>query len=119
MQSAASKREPAPQRFRFYADGAEVRVIRTRTGYALVALLALALGSGCVPISLNNAGTQNHYQILTAGHTGCVPAENQLSNLNIQGDGDGTWNAVCQGKTYLCSVTGQGHEVVSCAPAVR
>lgn len=94
-------------------------MIRPRLAYALVALLALPLVSGCIPITLNNPGTRSHYQMLTAGHTGCVPDENQLSNLNIQGSGDGTWNAVCQGKTYLCSVTGQETEIVSCAPAAK
>jgi hypothetical protein len=92
-------------------------VIRPNAACALGALLALPLASGCVPVSLNNSGTQSHYQILTAGHTGCVPEENQLSNLVIRGNGDGTWNAVCNGKTYLCSVTGQEHETASCAPA--
>jgi putative lipase involved disintegration of autophagic bodies len=95
----------------------EVTVNRLHALNALVTTLAL-LASGCA-ITLNNPGTQSHYQILTSGHTGCVPDENQLSNLNIQHNGDGTWNAECKNKTYLCSVTGQEQEVVSCAPAAN
>lgn len=87
--------------------------------YALTVLLSLSLVSGCIPITLDNPGTQTHYQILTSGHTGCEPKDNQLSNLRIQGDGDGTWNATCKGTAYLCSVTGQKTESVSCAPVAR
>jgi putative lipase involved disintegration of autophagic bodies len=93
-------------------------MFRPQASIALVALLALSQVSGCA-VSLSNPGTQSHYQILTAGHTGCVPQDNVLSNLNIQHNGDGTWNAACQGKRYLCSVTGQEREVVSCAPVAQ
>ena len=87
--------------------------------YALIFLSPLMLASGCTPITLSNPGSQTHYQILTAGHTGCEPEDNQLSNLHIQGTGDGTWNATCKGMAYLCSITGQKVEVVSCAPVAR
>jgi hypothetical protein len=90
-------------------------VIRIREAGIVVTMTAIILASGCVPISANDPGSRNHYQILTAGHTGCQPNENLLTNLSIQPDGDGTWNATCKTKVYLCSVTGQKSEIVSCA----
>jgi hypothetical protein len=96
----------------------EVTVNRCRALNTLGALSALALVTGCAP-TLTNSGTQSHYQILTAGHTGCVPEENQLSNLDVRPNGDGTWNAECKNKTYLCSVTGQQQELVACAPVAK
>jgi hypothetical protein len=93
-------------------------VNRIRVLNALGALSGVVLVSGCA-ITLTNPGTQSHYQTLTAGHTGCVPAENQLSNLSIRGDGEGTWNAQCKNQAYLCSVTGQKEEIVSCAPVAK
>jgi hypothetical protein len=37
-----------------------------------------------------------------AGYTGCLPAENQISNVHDD-LGGATWNATCKGKVFLCS----------------
>ncbi len=59
-------------------------------------------------------------QIVSAGHTGCVPAANQISAVHLGLDGSGTWQATCAGKTYLCSafLGVNSSESYSCAPAV-
>jgi hypothetical protein len=36
-------------------------------------------------------------KLVSAGHTGCLPDENELSNLKANPDGSGTWNATCHG----------------------
>ena len=58
-------------------------------------------------------------QMVSAGHTGCLPAENTISNADLNyGSGSGTWNATCRGKTYLCAAftPAGGSQTYSCAP---
>ena len=59
----------------------------------------------------------------SAGYTGCLPNDNQISNLtDIDGVGSKTWNATCKGKVYLCSTVAGGplwQGSYSCAPAIQ
>jgi hypothetical protein len=60
-------------------------------------------------------------QMVSAGHTGCLPEENQISNVKMNLDGSGTWNATCKARVYLCSAF-QGvsnSESYSCAPVAQ
>jgi hypothetical protein len=59
--------------------------------------------SGCAAVFVKNA------QQASAGHTGCVPEENEITNVTNM-----TWNATCKGTVYLCSMSGKS---VSCALA--
>lgn len=92
-----------------------------RSVIASTALLVLVVAevSGC--ISVNSPGLQEHLKTVSAGHTGCAPEDNVISNINAKRDGSGTWNATCRGKTYLCSaVATVGHsEAYSCAPVAQ
>jgi hypothetical protein len=83
----------------------------------LVVVLVMA---GCASIA-NSPIIVNKLKIVSAGHTGCVPDENEISNVNSHPDGSGTWNATCKGKLYLCSaVAAVGNsESYSCAPVAR
>jgi len=74
--------------------------------FATLAAMGGGLG-GCA------AAARAEMQTISAGHTGCVPADNQLSNVNV----GGTWNATCKGKTYLCSASGASS--YSCAPVAE
>lgn len=61
---------------------------------------------------------------VSAGHTGCLPDDNELSNVNANPDGSGIWNATCKGQVYLCTavsaVAGTGiSESYSCAPVAK
>ena len=78
----------------------------------LVAFAAGACGYASVTDKLKTA---------SAGHTGCVPEENDLSNVVAKPDGSGTWNATCKGKTYLCSAisTINDSQSVHCAPVAQ
>jgi hypothetical protein len=62
-------------------------------------------------------------KLVSAGHTGCLTDENDVSNVNANPNGSGTWNTTCKGKVYLRSVgavAGDGVlESYSCAPAVK
>ena len=70
-------------------------------GIALL-VAAIAVVSGCSAMA-NMPVIQEKLKIVSAGYTGCMPEENELSNLAFRPDGSGTWNASCKGKTYLCS----------------
>ena len=88
---------------------------------ARAALLVVVIAeiSGCV--SVNSPVVQEHLKTVSAGHTGCAPEDNVISNVNAKRDGSGTWNATCKGKIYLCSaVATVGHsESYSCAPVAQ
>jgi hypothetical protein len=77
--------------------------------------------SGCVPLSPDTPLVIHELQMVSAGHTGCLPAENEISQNNYNLNGSGTWNATCKGKVYLCSAVSLsgGGLFFSCAPAAR
>ena len=77
--------------------------------------------SGCTVIA-NSPMVARQMKIVSAGHTGCLPDDNELSNVSLSGDGSGLWNATCKGKVYLCSAVGSGgsnSESFSCAPVAQ
>jgi hypothetical protein len=83
----------------------------------LVLPLAVVLlgAAGCT--SLSSPMAQDQLRMISAGHTGCMPEENVLTNVVARGS-DATWNATCKGKTYLCSAVaaGSNSSSFSCAP---
>ena len=83
-------------------------------------LTIVAVATGCVSLVANSSLFKEHLQLVSAGYTGCLPADNELSNVTTHANGDGLWNATCKGKTYLCTAAGSvgGSESFSCAPAV-
>lgn len=56
--------------------------------------------------------------MISAGHTGCAPEANEISNTRLSSAGNGTWNVACERKTYLCSATFfvDACPVYSCTP---
>jgi hypothetical protein len=92
----------------------------TPYGFQAILLAAVLAGlGGCV--TANSPMVQEHLKMVSAGHTGCMPEENVLSNVVANLDGSGTWNATCKGKVYLCSAVGSvgNSESYSCAPVAR
>jgi hypothetical protein len=90
-------------------------------GYRTAVLVAttLAITSGCVAPPSSSA-FMRRMKIVTAGHTGCLPDANDISNVTRDFGGTGTWNATCNGKLYLCSAVVLGDSVSSsCAPSVK
>jgi hypothetical protein len=82
---------------------------------SLFLLLAITLwASGCV--SLNSPTAQKQLQIISAGHTGCMPDDNVISNVVNYGS-NVTFNATCKSKIYLCSAAYPSP--VSCAPVAQ
>ena len=78
--------------------------------------------SGCVAVTADSPLIARQLKIASAGHTGCLPDDNELSNVSLSGDGSGIWNATCKGKVYLCSAVGSAGsyaESFSCAPAAN
>ena len=89
---------------------------------AAVALTACVGMAGCaVPLAARSGLVTSRLQMVSAGHTGCLPQENDISNVVMNLDGSGTWNATCKGKVYLCSAVGStgGSESFSCAPVAK
>jgi hypothetical protein len=86
-------------------------------------LVPLALMSGCVSMSApaKLPAIETELQLASAGHTGCLPADNAISNSNVSLGGTGTWNATCKGRIYLCSAVSSGNQAYeySCAPAAQ
>ena len=82
---------------------------------------AVASVSGCTLEQLRkDPDLVESLQLLSAGHTGCMPQDNQVSLISVRRGGDGLWTATCKGKTYLCSgaaVNATGAS--SCAPEVK
>jgi hypothetical protein len=76
--------------------------------------------AGCV-VTANSPIIARQLKFVSAGHTGCLPDDNEISNVSLGGDGSGLWNATCKGKVYLCSSAGSvsGSSAFSCAPAVQ
>jgi len=79
-------------------------------------VLGLALISLCGCVSMVTPKLQN----VSAGYTGCLPDENQITNVNLN-LGVTTWNTTCKGKTYLCSAVGNSPESTTehCAPVAN
>lgn|GEM_PF-2563134 len=84
-------------------------------------LIILAAIPGCVSLSApaKLSAIKNNLQLASAGHTGCLPSENEIYNSNVELSGVGTWNATCKGRVYLCSAVSSGNQAFeySCAPA--
>lgn len=76
--------------------------------------------SGCVSMA-NSPAVVDKLKIVSAGHTGCLPEENEISNVKASLDGSGTWNATCKGQVYLCSAvaTVGNSESYNCAPVAK
>jgi hypothetical protein len=88
--------------------------IMWRTSVVVVVLFGI---TGCVAMA-NSPMVARQLKIVSAGHTGCLPEDNELSNISLSGDGSGIWNAACKGKIYLCSAVGSAggnSESFSCA----
>jgi hypothetical protein len=84
-------------------------------------LSAIFLGlTGCASVA-NSALVVKHLKIVSAGHTGCLPDENEISNVKSDPDGSGTWNATCNGRVYLCSAVASvgNSESYNCAPVAK
>ena len=88
-----------------------------RTSVLIVGILGSA---GCVSVA-NSPLVVKQLKMVSAGHTGCLPDENEISIVNIGLDGSGLWNASCKGKVYLCSAVGSvgNSESYSCAPVAK
>jgi hypothetical protein len=87
----------------------------------LVILAAGTLLTATACVTPNSPMMTNALQMVSAGHTGCLPEENQISNVKMALDGSGTWNATCKGRAYLCSafLGASKSESYSCAPVAQ
>ena len=86
-----------------------------------VLILMTSVLTSCVLPNADSPVITSKLKTVSAGYTGCMPDDNQISNLNAKYDGSGTWNATCKGKSYLCSGVAStgGSESFSCAPVVQ
>jgi hypothetical protein len=84
---------------------------------AALVVVVLFGTTACTTIA-NSPMVARQLKMVSAGHTGCLPDDNELSNVSLSGDGSGLWNATCKGKVYLCSAAGSvsGSSSFSCAP---
>jgi hypothetical protein len=88
--------------------------------HKVLAFVVLA-ASGCAVTPAQMATVVDKLKIVSAGHTGCEPTENVVSDVKASPDGSGTWIASCRGKAYLCSGVASlsGSESFSCAPLAQ
>jgi hypothetical protein len=86
-------------------------------------LITLAAIPGCVSATapVKSPTMERQLQLASAGHTGCLPADNAISNSNVSMSGTGTWNATCKDRIYLCSAVSSGNQAYeySCAPVAQ
>jgi len=54
-------------------------------------------------MAVNSPTVLKQLQLVSAGHTGCLPDDNQISIVFATADGSGLWKATCNGQTYVCS----------------
>jgi hypothetical protein len=86
-------------------------------------VITLASASGCMsgnaPAKLPDI--KSDLQLASAGHTGCLPGENEITNSDVKVNGTGTWNATCKGRTYLCAAVSSGNQAYeySCAQVAQ
>jgi hypothetical protein len=87
----------------------------------LTACLVMSAGCAAVRPSPNSPEVLQALKMVSAGHTGCLPDDNEISNVSAARDGSGTWNATCKGKPYLCSAFRAvgGSQSYSCAPVAQ
>lgn len=87
---------------------------RVSTAATLISVTTAA----CATAPVLSPFMQSQLQLVSAGHTGCLPSENEISNSTVNKSGVGTWNATCQGRVFLCAAVSSGPEVIeySCAP---
>jgi hypothetical protein len=92
----------------------------------ILALVANLAGCATMGFPGGTQGAQSpmvleKLQVVSAGHTGCLPQDNHVSILWTKPDGSGLWKATCNSKTYLCSAvaTVNGTEAFSCAPEAQ
>ena len=86
-----------------------------------VLVVVLSIMAGCVSMAASSPVIVRQLKLVSAGHTGCLADENEISNVNASPDGSGTWNATCKGKVYLCSAVASvgNSESYSCAPVAN
>ena len=77
--------------------------MRTRRLRVVLLVTVATTTCGCVSVLADSPIVQKKLKTVSAGYTGCAPEDNVLSNVAPKPDGSGTWNATCNGKTYLCS----------------
>jgi len=80
----------------------KVTMIALRAMVTAAAGIVIAGITGCTALSVNSPVFVERLKVVSAGHTGCQPAENQISSISDALDGV-TWNATCKGRVYLCS----------------
>jgi hypothetical protein len=88
----------------------------------VVVAATLAVATGCItPLSAESPIVMKDLKLVSAGHTGCLPDENEISNVTTNIVSRGTWNATCKGKTYLCTAVPTFGDNVSfsCAPVAQ
>ena len=100
---------------------------RLRLGLAAATMALSIAGTALAASSANptpspvNSFDVKRLKLGSAGHTGCLPDDNAISNAALNPDGSGTWNATCKGKIYLCSAVAlRGDSMsISCAPVAQ
>ena len=88
---------------------------------AALPVICAATGGCFTRVTADSPIIIQRLQMVSAGHTGCVPEENEITKVKANLDGSGLWYATCKGKTYLCSAVGStgGSESFSCAPLAQ
>ena len=91
-----------------------------RKSLQLLPVVTLGIAAGCASVN-PNPGDIDVFKRASAGHTGCLPEENEISNVKMDIGGNAVWNATCKGKVYLCTEVNYlfKSESFACAPVAQ
>jgi hypothetical protein len=88
--------------------------------FSFLATCGCATRPDLTAVHSNSPGMVEALKVVSAGHTGCLPEDNQVSIISAKPDGSELWTATCKGKTYLCSTAAiNGGSAYSCAPQLK
>ncbi len=97
------------------------RVIRLVLVVAGMTVAAGCSTTAATAMATNSNLVKEQLAVVSAGHTGCMPEQNDIAIIWAKFDGSGVWTATCKGQTYLCSTirsTGSSSSY-SCALQVK
>ena len=96
-------------------------IYRGAVTLAVVTALAGCSTAQVTAMAKSSPSTLEMLQVASAGHTGCLPEDNQVSIIWMKQDRSALWKSTCKGKTYVCSALGASviGESFSCAPEAQ
>lgn len=86
--------------------------------------IALSLSlflAGCVtPSNVNNSEfAKEKIKYMSAGSTGCLPADMNVEFIDPKWNHHGVWTVKCKSQLFVCSAAGVDQNIASCSPSIE